>query len=141
MTDGLDELHAQAALTLLRANANLAAVFDSVVDDGTDPAAGYVLVYTTLAFPTEHDANDLRHMSTTAVVTWTIHHAALTAAGARALADQTRETLLNVRPAITGRSCGFIKQDENLSPTKDETTGRPVMDAIATYSCITRPNP
>lgn len=139
MADDLDELHAQAGLALLDADAVLT-VYDGKVPDPT-PAPPYVLVYTTVARPSGEAgaANALDGASQTFVTRWMCHCVGESAAAARAVAMRVRAALLDQRPTIAGRSCNPIRQDDVQSPVKDETTGRPVMDLVATYSMITTP--
>lgn len=141
MSDLLDEAHAQAGLQLLIAEFGASRVFDGKVPDATDPAAGYVLVYTEVAWPAgpEGMANPLSNFAVTAVTTWTLHCVSTTAAGARAVQGRARAALLNQRPVVAGRSCGIIRQDEVLPPSRDETTGQLVMDAVSTYSLFSAP--
>jgi hypothetical protein len=137
MTDFLAELHAQAGLDRLRANPNLT-VFDGKVPDPTpDPATDpWVLVYTQVAWPREGLGVSLNGTQVGITTTFVCHCAAGSAQGARALADQVRDSLLNYRPVIAGRNCGPIKQDDELPPGRDETTGKLVMTQISTYSYL-----
>lgn len=139
MTDLLDELHAQAGLDLLEANAALV-VFDGKVPDPT-PNPPYVLVYTVVEWPSGDGgfANALDHLSVTCRTTWYCHCVGLTAAAARAVGMQVRSSLLDKRPTIAGRECGLIAQIETVPPQRDETTGRLVMDAIGVYQMTSAP--
>lgn len=132
MTDYLEELHAQQGLAALIANPNLLAVYDGKVPDSAP--FPYVLVYTRVQWPRDGLGTSLSALQVTATATFTCHCAAESAAAARAVQGQVRSALLNFRPAITGRNCSPIKQDESLDPNRDETTGRLVMDAVSIYS-------
>ena len=53
---------------------------------------------------------------------------------ARGVAERVRTALLDVRPVVSGLSCGLIRMDgDPQPPRRDETTGALVMDAIETY--------
>ena len=136
MADTLDEDHAQAGLDLLRAVPGLT-VYDGQVPQLTTPP--YVMVYPEVSWPRDGTGNTITNLSVTVVAKWTCHSVGESAAAARAVQMLVRTGLLNQRPAISGRSCGFIKQDEVLAPEKDESTGRLVMDAVSTYSLTTFP--
>jgi hypothetical protein len=137
MTDFLEEIHAQAGLVALRANPNLVApngfVFDGVVASPT-PDPPYVLVYSRVMWPRDGIGTALSAQQVTVTTTYTCHCVGLSAGAARAVQGQVRSTLLNFRPAIAGRNCSPIKQDESLDPDRDESTGDLVMDAISTFS-------
>ena len=133
MTDLLDETHAQVAFGLLAANPNLTNVFDGAVPSPT-PDPPYVLVYSRVAWPRDGIGTSLAGMQVTITTTWTCHCVALNAAAARHVGMQVRASLLNARPVIAGRNCSPIKQDDSVDPTRDETTGRLVMDAVSVYS-------
>jgi hypothetical protein len=134
--DFLEELHAQAALGLLAADTNLVSL-DGVVPNGTDPP--YALLYSTALWPVDGAANALDGKAITVQATWTVHCVGLTAPAARAVQMQVREALLNQRPSIVGRVCGLIRHDQALPPTRDNTTGRVVMDAVSTFSMLSAP--
>ena len=135
MSDLVDELHAQAGLTLLEATPGLGPtrVFDGKVPDPT-PEPPYVLVYTTVDWPRDGIGTALGATQVTITTTYNCHCVGLTAAAARAVGMLVRSSLLNVRPVIPGRDCGPIKQEESLPPQRDESTGRLVMDSISNYS-------
>ena len=141
MTDQLEELHAQAALTLLAANDVLdGRVFDGVVPSPT-PTPPYALVYTTVEWLSDDDAlaSTLDHLSLTCRTTWLVHCVGATAAAARAVAMQVRSALLDQRPTITGRACQMITQEDVQPPVRDETLGSLVMDLVVTYQMLTAP--
>ena len=136
MTDTLDEQHAQVGLAALVANPSLTSsrVFDGRVPDGTDPALGYVLLYTSVAWPRDGIGTALTEQQVTITATFTCHCVGLNAQAARAVGMEVRSSLLNLKPSISGRSCSPIKQDESLPPDRDESTGRLVMDQVQVYS-------
>jgi hypothetical protein len=133
MTDTLDETHVQVAISLLTANANILHVFDSIVDNPT-PDPPYVLVYSSVSWPRDGLGTSLTAQQVGITTTYTVHCAALSPVGARAVQMQARTSLLNARPVIAGRNCSPIKQDESHEPVLDETTGRAVYDAVSVYS-------
>jgi hypothetical protein len=138
MIDFLEEAHAQVGLVALDANPNLT-VFDGRVPDPT-PTPPYVLVYTEVVWPREGLGVSLNGSQVGVTTTYVCHCVGGTAAGARAVAGQVRSTLLNFRPTIAGRDCGPVKCDDVLAPTRDETTGKLVMDQVATFSYLSVPS-
>jgi hypothetical protein len=131
VTDGIDQALATAALTLLTADAGLT-TYDGVVP----PGAGrpYVLVYTTLSRPSEDPDNAGDGRSRVWQARWICHCVGDNAAAARAVAQRVRTQLLDVRPTVSGLSCGLIRMEgDALPPERDETTGVPVMDSTVTY--------
>lgn len=133
MTDTLDETHAQQGLAALIANPNLLGVYDGVVPSPT-PDPPWVLLYCRVAWPRDGVGTSITGVQVAITTTFTCHCVGLTAAAARAVLMQVRSSLLNLHPVISGRNCSPIKQDDVAEPVKDETTGRLVMDAVATYS-------
>lgn len=133
MTDTLDETHAQVAFTALAANAALIHVFDGVVPSPT-PDPPYVLIYSKISWPRDGIGTALTATQRTITCTYTCHCVGLSPRAARGIQMEVRATLLNLRPVISGRNCSPIKQDEQLEPDRDESTGRLVVDAISTYS-------
>jgi hypothetical protein len=140
VADLLDEAHARVALDLLAANTAFP-LMDGKVDDPTPNPPKWVLVYTTVEWPSgdEGMANTIDHTSVTCRTTWYVHCVGLTAAAARMLQMQVRATLLDVQPTITGRQCGMVSQIDVQPPVRDETTGRLLMDAVSVYQLLTAP--
>ena len=137
MTVELDQAHAAAGLNLLRADTALT-VHDGRVPDGAVPP--YVVVYTTVEWPTDDPDNGIDHLSTTCVTRWFCHCVGSNAAAARAVAGRVRVALLDVRPPIPGRVCERIKSEAaSAPPRRDESTGRLVMDAVQVYRMRSRP--
>lgn len=136
MTDGLDQALVNVGLTLLRADLGPPAlvVFDGKVDDPT-PAPPYVVVYTTVARPTDapSSAQSLAGLSNHFTVSWNCHCVGGDATAARAVAQRVRTQLLDIQPTVPGLSCGLIREVDSQPPTKDETTGVLVMDAVRVY--------
>lgn len=141
MADLLDKAHMDAALSLLRADTSLA-VYPDTEGNTPDPAARaqrYVRVYTAIERPADAAGNTLDGKSGTWTVRWYCHCIGPNEYSAAAVAMRVRAALLDVRPTIAGRSCGFIRQDSAAPPTRDETTGQAVMDAVVVYRLTTQP--
>lgn len=136
MTDSIDETLAEAGLNLLRADPVLT-VYDGRVPDGA--ALPYVLVYSRVAWPRDGVGNTITGTSVTATATWNCHCVGESATAARVLQQRVRAALLNQTPAVAGRSCGQIKQDEVLAPNRDESLGGLVMDGVSIYSAVCTP--
>lgn len=137
MSDGLDQAIANSALTLLSAALGALTppipVYDGKVPDGSPPR--YVLVYTTIDRPSDDPANAVDGRSRTFVARWICHcvGGGDNAVAARAVAQQVRTALLDVRPAITGLSPGLIRLEQSQPPQRDEQTGDLVLDAVEVY--------
>ena len=133
MTDGLDQALVNAGFALLAADPVAPAMqaYDGVVPNGAVPP--YWVVYTSVSYPAEDADNSGNGRSSVREVRWIVHSVGETAASARAGAQRARTQLLNASPVIAGLSCGLIRLEESQPPTRDETTGTPVMDAIQTY--------
>ncbi|HEX6873688.1 MAG TPA: hypothetical protein VF163_21525 [Micromonosporaceae bacterium] len=143
MTDLLDEQHARVALDLLAANPVLEdRVFDGVVPSPT-PRPPYILVYTSINWTADDEAagSSLGHEHLTCVTTWYLHCVGETAAAARAMTMQARASLLDKDPLVTptGRACTRIREDDANTPTRDESLGYPVMDAVLVLSMTSVP--
>lgn len=133
MTDGLDQALANAGLNLLRADANLT-VFDGSVPDGSVPP--YVLVYTHVEWPDGAPGDALDGLSGSPTIRWICHCVGGNEVAARAVAQRVRTQLLNQRPTIAGLNVGMIRHEQGVPPTRDETTGSPVIDAMNVYRLI-----
>lgn len=136
MTDLLDKLHADAGVAFLQANTNLTVHAEKVPDGARTP---YVKVYSYTEWPQTGDANALDGRSVTCTVRWYCHCVGATEAAARAVAGQVRESLLNKRPAVAGRSVGLIYQEASTVPRPDESTGTAVYDQVAVYAATSAP--
>jgi hypothetical protein len=133
MTDGFDQALVAAGLALLAADPVSPAwpVYDGVVpNDATRP---YHLVYSLVGYPPEDLDNAGDGRSRVREVRWIVHSVADNAAAARSGAQRARTQLLDASPVIAGLSCGRIRLETSDPPTRDETTGVPVMDAVQTY--------
>jgi hypothetical protein len=131
MTDGLDQLLAASAITLLQADPVLT-VLDGFAPPATEPP--YVLVYTSLGRPSADPDNSIDGRSRVFTARWYCHCVGGDAKAARAIAQRVRTQLLDVRPVIAGLECGLIReQPDPPTPIRDEMTGSLVMDAICIY--------
>lgn len=132
MTDGIDQLVANAGLNLLLAESGLT-TYDGAVPSPT-PAPPYCVVYTTISRPSDDLDNSANGKTSVWVARWIVHCVGANAIAARAVAQHVRTALLDVRPTVAGLSCGLIRMEgDSQPPQRDETTGALVMDAVATY--------
>jgi hypothetical protein len=133
MTDGLDQALASVGLALLRADVGLT-VYDGAVPSPT-PTPPYVVVYTNVVRPADapSDALALAGLSSHWTASWHCHCVGGDATAARAVAQRVRTQLLDVRPVVASLSCGLIRQADSQPPTRDETTGVVVMDALRVF--------
>ena len=135
MTDGLDQALVNAGLDRLRADPQLT-VHDGVVPDEATPP--YVLVYAQVEWPDGDPDNTVEGKTEAVTARWTCHCVGSTAAAARAVAQRVRTQLLDYRPTVAGVECAPIGQAESVPPTRDESTGRLVMDAVVVYELTAR---
>lgn len=142
------EAHARAILDLLDADNSdpPLVVFDGAVPK--DPASGksrpppYVLVYFTVETPSGEmaaDSTSLDMDSQDVVLRAYCHNVGGNAQAARMVADRTRTQLLDVTPAVVGRQCWPIRQEQALPAERDESTGVLVMDQVDVYRLRTVP--
>jgi hypothetical protein len=136
MSDGLDQALTNAVLGLLRADPTyntLCPTYDGVVPAGAVPP--YRQVYFNLTRPSEDADNAADGLSRVWVLYTYVHNVGggTDASGARAVAQRSRTQLLDQRPAVTGLSVGMLRLEDAQPPERDETTGKPVMDAVQTY--------
>ncbi len=132
MTDGLDQVLAHIALDLLTADLGLV-VYDGVVP--SSPTPPYVVVYTSVSHFSEDPDNAIDGRSRVFVARWYCHCVGANAQAARAVAQRVRAALLDVRPVIGSLSCGLIREEPGAPPpSRDESTGVLVMDAVHTYA-------
>lgn len=131
MTDLLDQAVTDAVLALLTADASLV-TFDGIVPDPT-PDPPYCLVYTHVMRPSGDPNNPLTGRSALWVARFIVHCVGGNAKAARAVVQRVRTNLLDVRPVVAGLACGPLRMEDTQPPQRDESTGRPVMDAVSTY--------
>ena len=139
MTDLYDQAFVNVGLNLLRADPGLV-VFDSKVPNGS--RAPYVLVYTSLDRPDVDGDLSFNGRSTVWVARWICHCVGEGEDGvaARAVAQRVRTQLLDVQPVVLDANnqplpfaCGLIRKEPSVPPTRNETLGGLVMDAVETY--------
>lgn len=130
MTDGLDQLMADAGLNLLRADVGLV-VLDEPVPQGLEPP--YVRVYTHIEWLADDPANSLDALTSRAVVRWYCHCVGSTDMASRAVAQRVRTQLLDQRPTITGRQPGLIRHEQSQPPTANEEAGPAVISTVQVY--------
>jgi hypothetical protein len=135
-----DNAHAAALLALLAAVSSPdLTVYDGAVAKPVPPALPpeppYVVVYFADADPSGTDAPSLhltgqprRHVTDAYV-----HSVGANGEAARIVAARVRTALLGVRPTITGRTCYPIRRQDGQPSTRDESTGRLVIDKIDVY--------
>jgi hypothetical protein len=131
------DAHAQAVVALFPVGLTL---LDGQVPDST--SLPYVLLRYRFASPdaTESpDKTDLSFDQAAVRLEVTAHSVATTARGARIVADRVRSALLNVTPAVTGRSAFPIRHVDGQDPRLDEETERVVFDQVDVYAFDTVP--
>jgi hypothetical protein len=140
MPDLLDKAHVDAVLALLAAGLDPAiVVYDGVVPSPyPDPEVHpYVVVYFSGGWPTDGAGNAFDGRSATYRMQCYTHSVGGTAAACRAVAGQVRAALLNVRPAISGRSVFPIRWDDGQPAGTDESLGFPVINKADVYELKT----
>jgi hypothetical protein len=140
VTDGLDQLLASAAVTLLQADAGLTVFRGGVPDPTPDPP--YVVIRTAPPDrPSDDPDNSLNGKSgvwVTHIYCYCVGGGGGTPADAEvasiAVAQRVRTQLLDARITIAGLSCGPIRWDQSLPPRRsDEITGVPIVEAVEIY--------
>ncbi len=126
------DAHASAVLALLDAvnDAPALNVHDGKVPSGVVVATSpYVLVYFDSGLP------DLTFTGVTHTfeLRITCHCVGGGAQAARMVADRVSAALLNVAPAVAGRSCFPIRWEDGAPPLREESTGSTVMDQVDVY--------
>ena len=129
--------HADAWLALLEPEPGLM-IYDDAVPNGT--TAPYALLYIAGTFAPGAPGNALDGTSREFTSRAIVHCVGADQVAARAIAGKVRSRLLDVRPVITGRSCGMIRQDAALDPVRDETMGSLVMDMVTIYRFASEPS-
>jgi len=120
--------HASAVLALLEAAPNLT-VYDGSVPQNT--AGSYVVAY----FSADTERSDrLTAQTTASLLRVTTHSVAPNPTAARRLADKVRTALLDVTPTVADWQSWPIRHDVGLPPQRDESTGKPVFDAIDAWT-------
>jgi hypothetical protein len=132
VTDLLDVAVVNAGLDLMRAD-TLLNVFDGVVPSPT-PTPPYVLVYSTVTWPSDDDTiGALDGRSRRVVARWICHCVGESQQASREVAQRVRAALLDARPQIAGLQPGFIRDEQDDPPVRNEQTGVVVFDAVHVY--------
>ena len=129
-----DDAHAEAILDLLRAVTGSPAAL--VVHDGAVPQGllpPYVVVYFADADPVDSTSTHLTHQARRHVTDAYVHCVGANGQAARTVGGRVRGALLGVTPTIAGRRCYPIRRTDGQPATRDETTGRVVMDKVDIY--------
>lgn len=130
--------HADVWLNLLEPEPNLT-IYDGAVPNGaTTP---YALIYFTGSRLPMADGNALDGASREFVSRAIVHCVGGDQIAARAVAAKVESRLLDVRPIVSGRTCGLIRQESVLDPVRDETTNVLTMDMVTVYRFISEPTP
>ena len=136
MTDVFDLALVNAGLDLLRADSALT-VYDGAVPNPAPPyptPPPYVLVYSTVAWPADDDTiGSLDGRSRRLVARWICHCVGETQQASREVAQRVRAAMLDARPQVSGLQPGFIRDEQDDPPARDETTGVVVFDAVHVY--------
>lgn len=102
-----------------------------VVPPALPPSPPYVVVYFSTTTP---EGTSLTSTSDRAVTRAFCHCVGADAIAARAVAGRVHAALLDVVPAIAGRVCWPLRDDNSGSPPdRDETLGPLVMDQVVVY--------
>lgn len=142
MTDGLDQALVNGGLALLQADASLTVYPGGVPNLNPAATPPYVVVYSAVDWPAGAEGDALDGISGSPTVRWICHCVgggtgampddADTAA--RAVGQRVRTALLNKRLIVAGLDLGLIRQEPGGGvPTRDESTGVPVMDLVVVY--------
>src|SRR6185369_5494083 len=108
-------------------------VFDGVVPSPT-PTPPYVLVYSTVTWPSDDDTiGALDGRSRRVVARWICHCVGENQQASREVAQRVRAALLDARPQIAGLQPGFIRDEQDDPPVRNEQTGVVVFDAVHVY--------
>lgn len=140
MTSTFELDHQVAGLTLLR-NAGLAVLPDENGFVPPNPPLPYVLVYTSVSWPREGDANALDGLSVTCSVRFYAHCIAESEYAALQYAGMVREAWLDQRPTVAGRNCGQLgfESDAGGPANRSELAAAPRYDMTVVYSMISAP--
>lgn len=135
----LEKDHLDAALNLLRADANLTVYPDAngFVPEPLLPP--YVRVYMAIEMPDLGAANRLEGDSVTWVARYYCHCVGGNEYAATAVASQVRQSLLNVVPVIGGRTCGKFRREASVPADRSESAGVPIYDRVDVYRLQTGP--
>jgi hypothetical protein len=139
--DNHDQILIDAIFSLL-AQDNQLVTFDGFVPTydalGNKINPPYVVVYTTVNYPSGDRDNSLDGRSRMLMGRWYCHCVGGSPMAARGLAQRVRTQLLDVHPILPdGMSCGLIREVPGPpAPHRDETTGVLLIDAIVIYELM-----
>ena len=139
MADQLDRETYDAVMSLLRADTGPPALVVYPNTEGlvpTNPAPPYIRVYFSLERPPDAAGNALKGTSTTWTARFYIHCVGANEYSTIATAMRVNRALMDVRPTVTGRTCGPIRLEASSPPHRDETTGTLVQDRTDVYRMI-----
>lgn len=136
MADDLDRAHIAAGMDRLRA-AGLDVYPDAEGNTPLAPAPPYVRVYPYIERTPDAAGNAADGASKTWTTRWLCHCVGANEYAAASVAMQVDRALRDFRPTIATRNCGLIRQDFAAPPTRDETTGPALFDAVAVYRLTT----
>jgi hypothetical protein len=123
---------ADAGLALLAADTALS-VYDGSLPNPT-PARPYVLVYTVVSRPPDDTQSQaLDALTSRAEVRWICHCVGDNQLASRAVAERVAAALLDQRITVQGLACGFIRDEQDDPPTRNEQTGVVVIDSVHVY--------
>lgn len=133
-----DNAHAAAVLALLEAiTAPALTVHDGAIPKPVPPtpppAPPYVVVYFADADPIDSPSTHLTGEARRHVTDVYVHSVGGNGEAARIVAGRVRTALLGVRPTIAGRQCYPIRRQDGQPATRDESTGRLVIDKVDVY--------
>lgn len=142
MADLVDFDLINAALLLLRADTGPPALVVYPDANGVTPPTPtppYVRVYSSIERPPDAEENNLGGASGSWTVRWYCHCVGGNEYAAGAVAMRVRAALLDVRPTVTGRSCGLIRHDASQPARPDADLGYQVMDQVDVYRMTSTP--
>jgi hypothetical protein len=125
------DAHAQAVIGLFPSGLT---PLDGLVPDGR--TLPYVLLTFRFSSPDGTESPDKTNLSfdqSALRAEVVCHSVATTALGARVVAARVRTALLNVAPAVSGRSCFPIRHVDGQDPRRDEDTQTTVFDQVDVY--------
>lgn len=130
---------ATAVLALLRAGGDLV-VFPAVAGGPKTVPAGTVPPYVAVHFAGARPLGGrLDHRSTRTTTRIYLHCVGTTDASARAVSEKVAGKLLDVRPAIAGRTSYPIRHETSREPDVDESTGTLLSSLTEVYRLDTEP--
>lgn len=122
------DVHAPVLLSMVRSDPNLT-VYDGGVPDLTEPP--YVVPW--ISVDTEF-TDRLTGETTGGIIRVTTHSVGHNASAARKVAAHVRTAYLDRAPVVAGWVSWPIRHETGLPPTRDESTGRLVIDVIDSWT-------